>query len=150
MNLINAELGGTSEQPTVSFAGHTLSIDSRALELYPGIADRIGSPVVIGLRPEHFAMAGDVDLPDGQHIELEVELAEAMGAEVHVHSTLDVHVVELDGTPITEGAEIEPGTTRIIARVDGIHIVGNGDSVKLGVKTHLAHFFDPGTGLPLR
>ena len=149
MNLINADIGGTVDKPTVSFAGHTLAVDARAVERYPQIVDRIGSRVVLGLRPEHFAMAGDVDLPDDQHVEFQVDLAEAMGAEVHVHSTLDLPVVELDGEPVTEGAEIEPGTTRIIARVDGVHMVHNDETVRLGVKTHLAHFFDADTGMPL-
>jgi multiple sugar transport system ATP-binding protein len=151
MNLINATLGGTAEQPTASFADHTIAIDPRALERYPRIADRIGSSVVIGLRPEHFAMAGDFDLPDGQSVEFEVELAEAMGAEVHLHVVLDVPVVELDGAPVAaeEGDEISTSTTNIIARVDGIHVVHTGDTVKLGIKTHLAHFFDPASGLPL-
>ena len=150
MNLINASLDGTAQQPTVSFAGHTIAIDPRAIERYPHIADRIGSPVVLGLRPEHFAMAGDADLPADQHLELHVDLAEAMGAEVHVHSTLDVPVVELDGAPVSEGAELEPTSTHVISRVDGIHVVQPGESVQLGVKTHLAHFFEPETGLPLR
>ena len=58
-------------------------------------------------------------------------------------------VVELDGAPVSED-DIETSTTNIIARVDGIHVVHTGDTAKLGIKTHLAHFFDPETGLPLR
>ncbi|MGK0424123.1 MAG: multiple sugar transport system ATP-binding protein, partial [Ilumatobacter sp.] len=63
MNLINVTLGGTAERPTASFAGHTLAIDPRAVERYPQVADRIGSSVVLGLRPEHFSIEGDFDLP---------------------------------------------------------------------------------------
>ncbi len=152
MNLITATLGGTAERPTVSFAGHSLGIDARALERYPQIADRLGSPVIVGLRPEHFVMDGDADLPDDQKLTLMVDLAEAMGAEVHVHASLDVAPVELEGAPVTadDGAEIDTTTTKVIARVEGIHTVETGADVTLGVKTHLAHFFDPQTGDPLR
>jgi ABC-type sugar transport system ATPase subunit len=96
-------------------------------------------------------MEGDFDLPEDQILEFEIELAEAMGAEAHLHIMLDVPVVELDGQPLSveDGDEIAMSTTKIIARIDGIHYVTSGDSLRLGVKTHLAHFFDPDTGLPL-
>lgn len=151
MNLINVTLGGTAERPTANFAGHTLAIGGGAVERYPQIVDRIGSSVVLGLRPEHFSMEGDFDLPEDQILEFEIELAEAMGAEAHLHIMLDVPVVELDGQPLSveDGDEIAMSTTKIIARIDGIHYVTSGDSLRLGVKTHLAHFFDPDTGLPL-
>ncbi len=152
MNLLDATVGGTPERPTVSFAEHTIAIDERAIERYPGIVERIGSRVVLGLRPEHFAMEGDAELPADQQVVLDVELAEAMGAEVHLHAVVDVPRVELDGAPVDpEGPdELEAeGITNIIARIDGIHIVNSGETVKLGVKTHLAHFFDPENGLPL-
>jgi multiple sugar transport system ATP-binding protein len=151
MNLINVTLGGTPERPTVSFADHTIAIDARAIERYPQIVDRIGASVVLGLRPEHFSMDGDFDLPEDQKVDFDVELAETMGAEAHLHVTLPVPVVELDGAPIAaeEGDEISTTTTSVIARIDGIHFVRSGEPVRLGVKTHLAHFFDPETGLPL-
>jgi hypothetical protein len=40
--------------------------------------------------------------------------------------------------------------TKVIARVDGVHSVAMGDGVRLAVKMHLAHFFDPVSGAPLR
>jgi multiple sugar transport system ATP-binding protein len=152
MNLINAELGGTTDKPVVEFAGHRLAIDPRALERYPKIADCIGESVIIGLRPEHFVMDGDADLPDDQTIVLDVDLAEAMGAEVHVHATIDIPPVEVDGVDTGhEDVEAEPDTaTRVIARVDGIHTIRSGEQITLRVKTHLAHFFDPATSQPLR
>jgi multiple sugar transport system ATP-binding protein len=152
MNLITSRVGGTADHPTVSFAEHTLAVDPRALERYPLLADRVGDDVIIGIRPEHFSMDGDVALPDDQHITLLVELAEAMGAEVHIHSSVDVRPVEVEGAP-TSGEDIDPldsEITRIIARVEGIHVVENERPVRLGVKTHLLHFFDPATGEPLR
>ena len=152
MNLVHATLGGTAERPIAGFAEHSLAIDPRAIARYPGIVDRIGSTVTLGLRPEHFVMEGDVDLPDDQKMWLDVDLAEAMGAEVHVHSTIAVPPVELEGAPpaAEDGEELSTSTTRFIARVEGVHVVETGQKIRLGVKTHLAHFFDPTTGGPLR
>ena len=97
-------------------------------------------------------MDGDADVPDDQKIAVVVDLAEAMGAEVHVHATLDVRPVELEGTPIAAERRRRDRhrPTKIIARVEGVHVIDAGGVVTLAVKTHLAHFFDPSTGDPLR
>ena len=152
MNLVNVTLSGSPDRPIATFAEHSLAIDDRAIARYPGIADRIGSTVTLGLRPEHFVMDGDIDLPDDQKIWLDVDLAEAMGAEVHVHATLAVPPVEVEGSPVAaeDGEEISMSTTKLIARVEGVHVVETGETIRLAVKTHLAHFFDPATGEPLR
>jgi multiple sugar transport system ATP-binding protein len=151
MNLITCTVGGARERPVVSFAGHTLALDGRVLGEYPGIADRIGSDIILGLRPEHFALEGDIDVPADQILTLPVELAESMGAEVHIHSSIDVPPVSVDGVE-TAGDDdtIDTSRTKLIARVDGIHDVVGGSTVRLAVKTHLAHAFDPASGAPLR
>ena len=153
MNLLNVSLGGSPEHPTVTFADHTLAIDPKAIERYPRLPERIGSSVIVGFRPEHFVMDGDADLPEDQKLTIGVDLAEAMGAEVHVHAHVDVPPVEIEGAPVAaeEGEEeLETSRTNIIARVEGIHTVHEDEDVRLAVKTHLAHFFDPATGDPLR
>ena len=152
MNLLNATLGGTPDRPTVTFAGHSVAIDERAIERYPAVVDRLGENVVLGLRPEHFAMPEDFEAPDDQHVELDVELAEAMGAEVHLHALVDVPRVELDGAPVDPEAvdDLDSDGVTVIARIDGVHTVQSGDCVRLAVKSHLAHFFDLETGEPLR
>jgi multiple sugar transport system ATP-binding protein len=153
MNLITASVEGTPDRPTVTFAGHALAIDRGAIDRYPQLPERIGSSVIVGLRPEHFVMDGDADLPEDQKLTVFVDLAEAMGAEVHVHAQLDVPPVELEGMPVAaedDEEDLHPSMTNIIARVDGIHTVHEDEDVRLGVKTHLAHFFDPATGDPLR
>ena len=97
-------------------------------------------------------MEGDVDLPDDQRMTVEVVLAEAMGAEVHVHANLDVPPVAIEGAPVAaeRGDEVDAETTHLIARVEGVHTVEPGTEVTLSVKTQFAHFFDPSTGVPLR
>ena len=153
MNLVNASVEGTPDRPVLHFAGHTLAVDRAAIERYPRLPDRIGSSVIVGLRPEHFVMEGDADLPDDQKLTLRVDLAEAMGAEVHIHAHLDLPPVEVEGAPIIEDEEVDdlmPSVTNIIARVEGIHTVHEDEDVRLAVKTHLAHFFDPANGDPLR
>ena len=150
MNLITSEVSVDGDVVTLSFDDHRVRLASGAVERYPGLLDRHGSEIIFGMRPEHFALAGDIDVLDDQIIEVDVDLAEAMGAEVHVHSTLDVPPVSIDGEMIDPEDDSFADGTRIIARIDGIHVVAMGERIRLALKTHLAHFFDPADGRPLR
>ncbi len=151
MNLLRAELGGDVERPTVTFDGTTLAIAPGAVERYPGVTERFGSEVIVGLRPEHFAMRSDFEVPDDQVMSLHVDLAEAMGPEVHIHSTVGVEPVVVEGAPAAiEDDLLDAQRTPVVARVDGIHVIDQESEVELAVKTHLAHFFDPESGTPLR
>jgi multiple sugar transport system ATP-binding protein len=153
MNLIRADLTVEHETVAVCFGGHRLVLAPGAIERYPGLLERGGTEIILGIRPEHFAMEGDVSVGDDSTIEVVATLAEAMGAEVHVHAELDVAPPPIDGAMVdpdadTEGAPLD--RTPIIARVDGVHTVVMGQPVRLAVKTHLLHFFDPSSGAPLR
>ena len=152
MNLITADLTVNGDEVFVDFGGHRLRISPKALDRYPGLRERNGTQVIFGLRPEHFAMEDDIEVGDDQILTVRCQLAEAMGAEVHVHAVIDVPPPMVDGAPTA--AEDDPEAlvagTKIIARVDGIHTVAMGQDVRLAVKTHLTHFFDPASGAPLR
>jgi multiple sugar transport system ATP-binding protein len=153
MNLIRGVVTVEGEQVAVSFAEHRIVLAPAAVERYPGLLERSGSEIIVGIRPEHFAMEGDAAVGDDAIIEVTATLAEAMGAEVHVHAELDVMPPPIDGAMIDPDAENEGAPldkTLIIARVDGVHLVSMGQQVRLAVKTHLLHFFDPSSGAPLR
>jgi multiple sugar transport system ATP-binding protein len=151
MNLVTADVNVAGDSVTLSFAGHRVRLAPLAVERYPGLLARHGGQVIFGVRPEHFAMAGDIEAEDDQVIDVTTDLAEAMGAEVHIHTSFAVPPVSIDGIlldPDDDSASV--AETRIIARVDGVHVVSMGEPVRLAVKTHLTHFFDPATGAPLR
>ena len=70
--------------------------------------------------------------------------------ELHIHTTFDVPPVSIDGEMIDPDEDALLDGTRIRPRIDGIHVVAMGQRVRLALKTHLAHFFDPADGRPLR
>ena len=153
MNLMRGQVNVDDGVVTVSFAEHRLVLAPGAVERYPGLLDRSGTEVIVGIRPEHFAMEGDVEVGPDSVMEVEVNLAEAMGAEVHIHAELDVPPASIDPSlvdPDVDPEAIPVDKTLLIARVDGVHTVAMGERVRLAVKTHLLHFFDPATGAPLR
>ena len=153
MNLLRGQVRVDDGAVTVSFAEHRLVLAPAAVERYPGLLERSGAEVIVGIRPEHFAMEGDVEVGPDSFMEVEVDLAEAMGAEVHIHAELDVSPASIDPSlvdPDTDPEAIPVDKTLLIARVDGVHTVAMGERVRLAVKTHLLHFFDPVSGAPLR
>ncbi len=152
MNLIASDVTVDEGTVFVSFAEHRVRLSPGAVERYPGLLERDGSQVIFGMRPEHFALAGDIDVADDQIIEVDVDLAEAMGAEVHVHTRFDIPPVSIDGdmADADPDADAPEHGTPIIARIDGVHVVAMGEHIRLALKTHLAHFFDPTDGRPLR
>ena len=150
MNLITSDVTVEDGTVFVSFAEHRVRLAPGAVERYPGLLERDGSQVIFGMRPEHFALAGDIDVTDDQIIGVDVDLAEAMGAEVHIHTRFDVPPVSIDGEILDSDGDAPVDGTPIIARIDGVHVVAMGQRVQLALKTHLAHFFDPTDGRPVR
>jgi multiple sugar transport system ATP-binding protein len=153
MNLLRGQVAVDDGTVSVSFAEHRLVLAPGAVERYPGLLERSGTEVIVGIRPEHFAMEGDADVGPDSYMEVVVDLAEAMGAEVHIHAEIDVPPASIDPSlvdPDVDPEALPVDKTLLIARVDGVHTVAMGEHVRLAVKTHLLHFFDPESGAPLR
>ena len=162
MNLLHATIAKVGDEYTVEFGGHRLGLGARTLDTYPRLAERAGGPVIVGLRPEHFEMAADSDLASGagpdRRMKVTTLLAEAMGAEVHVHFRVDAESAGLDPRDIgVEAADATPDTIAVaqggaemVARVDGMNVINVGDQIELVVRTDRIHFFDRDDGTPLR
>ena len=127
----NVFVAGFLGSPAMSFfpvriASGTGGLEARAtdgtllpLPVQGGIADR--SEVVLGIRPEAFALA-----PDTSPFVLAVDLVEPTGAETHLHGTL-------------AGA-------RVVAALPGRHLISPGERIPLGLDTAAIHLFDPVSG----
>ncbi|MBU1175437.1 MAG: sn-glycerol-3-phosphate ABC transporter ATP-binding protein UgpC [Alphaproteobacteria bacterium] len=113
--------GGTS----VRFGDRELPLPARLSEaLPPGSADRA---CMLGLRPEHFheRLPVDVDPAMTAEMDMEVELAEPMGAELHLNGVL--------------------GGETVIARVSPRCQARAGDRITLIADLSSAHLFDKKT-----
>src|SRR6185503_12465110 len=93
MNLYRARLSAEGDATTASFGRHRLPLDER-LAARPEIRAWLGREVVLGIRPEALEDASlDAAAPPERVIELRVELVEALGAELLVHSAIDATTV---------------------------------------------------------
>jgi sn-glycerol 3-phosphate transport system ATP-binding protein len=80
-----------------------------------------GSPVTVGVRPEHLELAADGP------IVLRPELLERLGADTIVHGRL-------------------PDGARLVARTAGVANLPLGEPVRLAVRPEQIHLFDQSTG----
>jgi multiple sugar transport system ATP-binding protein len=135
-----------------------LRVHDEALDRYPGIAQRDGDKVAIGMRPEHFAPPEEV-ASDQVWNAREVTLVEMLGSEMLVHfSTASAPIVSDDMREAMDDEEAfedlkrhaaEGGQT-FTARFEPGHPPRMGDKKDVGFHTEYMHFFDPESGAALR
>jgi len=118
-------LQGVVDGPPWSF--HTEGLDAplpdslvRALHLLAG------SPIVLGIRPEHI-ISGD---GDGMPLDVQLDVVEPLGHETYLH--------------------FDVGPVRITARQVGGRPFRVGEKVRVTFQLGQAHLFDPSTGSALR
>ena len=112
-------------------------------------------PVIIGIRPEDLEDASLAsDTAQGARLKGEVELTEALGAEVMVHFRVDARPAVTEETrelaqdrgDAAESATDGGGAT-IVGRFGARTRLRKGDTAEVAVDTRNLHFFDPETGL---
>jgi multiple sugar transport system ATP-binding protein len=119
MNLVPSRIEASNGSLQASFGAHRLPLPEPLQ--WPGLGRYVGRDVVLGIRPEGFSrLAGDAT------IDVDVSLAEPLGAETIVHF---------------DSGEAED----IKARLDGQTRVAAGERLPLAVDLDQLHFFDPDT-----
>jgi multiple sugar transport system ATP-binding protein len=153
MNLLEGTAsvnGGVS----VNVGGHTLKIDDEALRHYPRLREYDGRPVIVGMR------AGDLHPAQGRdglpQIVARVDLVEALGGESMAYfrvgtRAIKSEVAEEEEVLAADGADTVVGSRPNLVASFPPHVqLKLGDEVPIAVDTKNLHFFDEGSGQPLR
>jgi multiple sugar transport system ATP-binding protein len=137
----------------------SLKVSGEALERYPGLRNRVGSTVAVGMRPEHFFRADGSTPADQKMPERNVTMVELLGSEVLVHfGTSAPPIITEDMRQAVDDPEAFAEMERT-AREGGQHFVSKmepqeapkvGDRIDVGFRAEKMHFFDIETGLALR
>ena len=110
---------------------------------HSALADYAGRTVVIGLRPEHLPAAGNGQA--GPTLVADVDLVEALGAELVVHFTIDARRVRPEGATDTDTEAVtEAGEG--VARVEPSAPVRPGERVLFAINASGMQFFYPSSG----
>jgi multiple sugar transport system ATP-binding protein len=151
MNLLPSTVEAAGGGWTLRIGPHRLALDDAAVAAHPGLPDRAGGPVAVGIRPEAFGdVASEPGAPADRVIEATVDLVESLGAETMVH-------VALTDPPPPPDPDASPSWRQVLDRRGrGVVRLGPrtgwapGDVVKLAVDVGGVHLFDAESGLSLR
>jgi len=146
MNLLHATLSAGGNR--LQIGSQTIKVPSSVFAQRPDLMAHSGSGVIVGIRPEDFALEGP-----GERLVGEVGQVEALGSELMVHFGMDAsnYVVEDKGGSVEEVEELLEATTltqhvRNVARVAPRSGVKAGETIPLHVNVERVHFFDDTTG----
>ena len=141
MNLYEAVVGEGGR--SVRLGSQLIRLPEPVIEAHCGLAAYAGRNVVLGLRPEHLPAAADGAA--GPTLVADVDLIEALGAELVVHFTIDARRVRPEGaTDADTEAVTEAGEG--IARVDPSAPVKPGERATFAINASGMQFFDPSSG----
>ncbi len=137
-------------EATVGEGGRSVRLGSQLIQLpepvvvaHSALAAYARRDVVLGLRPEHLPAAADGRA--GPTLVADVDLVEALGAELIVHFTIDARRVRPEGaTDADTEAVTEAGEG--VARVDPNAPVKPGERTAFAINADGMQFFDPGSG----
>jgi multiple sugar transport system ATP-binding protein len=153
MNMVDAVLRRSESGGAVEFAGISLRVPEQTFQERPALADRAGSRVVLGIRPEDIEDPQFInDRVDGSDIQVVVDIREAMGSEVYVHFGVDAPpVITEDTIDLAADAALLPeadggARTSFVARLNPRTSAQRGQPITLQVDNRRLHFFDPVTG----
>jgi multiple sugar transport system ATP-binding protein len=151
MNMVYGTLEGVGTDVYVNFAGFRVRVDRRALDRHPGIENRKGDQLVVGIRPGDFEAAAVAGNGADRSITANVDVAEVLGSETFIHFELPsppvvtADVEELLADTGTDASTIGD-TTRFAARVSSDVQAQPGSQLSVVIDTSKFHFFDPATG----
>ncbi len=147
MNLCHARIEQGAGGMTVTFGNLSLDIDEASLAAYPKLAERAGSDVILGMRPECFFLAEE-GAAAGDCVEGRVDLVEMLGAEALVYIQTEAQAASANDIGKARNGHSEP--LSLVSRVSPRPLPKAGETVRLRYETDSLHFFDPKTGHALR
>ena len=158
MNLRASSLAERDDGIYAEFGPARLRLPGTVLAAGPGLRGYIGKPVTIGLRPEDIEDATFVPSANGSTLDVDVSLAEPMGAELIAHFPLEACSVgpaaerpERRGPRRRRRRRARPdgsgaGTDTIVtARLSPRSTAQTGEPLRVALDAERLHFFDPET-----
>lgn len=150
MNLYQAELDAEDGSVVVRFGSQSLPVPAELLAANPELQAAVGKPVVLGIRPEAFERSPSAK-DQRPTVDVIVELVEALGAELVVHTAIEAPAAEIDDPDRAEAVPIvDQRGSLCIARLPPKTELTIGATIRLAVDTSDIQIFDAVSGRTLR
>ena len=140
MNFVATQLREEDGRMWFELGGTSLELTAATLARCPGLRERLGRPLIVGIRPENFEDAALVAGRNGSCVDVECALAEPMGAELIAHVTFPAFQA---GAAATASFSADATLT---ARLSPQSSARAGSRLRLAVNVDRLHFFDEETG----
>ena len=156
MNLLAVPVTTSNGSVSITLGGATLAVPDAALRTYPRLREYDGRTVVAGIRSQALHPASD--RTDLSSFTARVELVEALGSESMAYFKVDNRAIKSDAVVVDEAlaaAEEHEGSVigsrpNLVAEFPPHVRLAINDEVPVAVEVTKLHFFDEGTGAPLR
>jgi multiple sugar transport system ATP-binding protein len=159
MNLVHSTLTQRDGRVYADFGPTTLHLPDSVLAARPALRGYVGKPVIAGLRPEDIEDADFAPSANGSTLDVDVSLAEAMGAELIAHFPVAARPLVSSSMRAVHGVDAGPedasGLTLLAADAEGEAIVTarlsprskarTGEPLRVALDAERLHFFDPET-----
>ncbi len=159
MNLVHSQLTERDGGLYADFGPASLRIPESVLAARPSLRGYAGKPLIAGLRPEDIEDAAFAPSANGSSLEVDVALAEAMGAELIAHFAVDARPLVGASMRAVHGADAGPedaagltllaadsaGEAMITARLSPRSSARTGGRLRVALDAERLHFFDPET-----
>jgi multiple sugar transport system ATP-binding protein len=160
MNVLEGSLERDGDGLVCRIGTAALPLPPEVLSARPSLAEHLGRPIAVGIRPEALGEPGRHDGGDGGRLQGRVRAVEALGPEQLVHVEIDAKPVlvedVLEGLVDTEEAkdlaeirtDTDADTSRstVVARLGASAAVRPDEPIELAVDLRHLHFFDLGSG----
>ena len=147
MNLFEA--GVSADLGSISLGSQRITLLPEQVRKIPGLKRYGGQALIVGIRPEDFHATSSGEFTS--EIVGEIELVEALGAELLVHFSTDARIVQSESSARTTSEE-EPRmggtgeTANFVARIEPGIQVRTGDQFKFSISPGKLEFFDSTSG----
>jgi multiple sugar transport system ATP-binding protein len=147
MNLVRSQLTSEEGAVRVRIGEASIRLPQSALDKRPGLAAYVGTEVILGIRPEDFEDATFVPAANGAALDVDVSLAEPMGAELIVHFPVAASAESDAGSGLLALSSDAAGaySSMLTARLNPRSGAETGKPLRLAVDAERLHFFDATT-----
>ena len=157
----NLFVAGFIGSPAMNFVPGTISGSQvhtpfGDLPVPDGVSGSGDRDVIVGVRPESLEDARVVDAEArsaGTTFKAKLDLVESLGAEYYVYFHLEGTKVESEhlsevaaDAGLSEVPSAQAGDTSVVARLNEMSEIREGDEIELWLDTRRLHFFDPDSG----
>ena len=142
MNLVRSHLRAQDGGLSVELGTTTLRLPPSVLERRPHLAEHVGRELTLGIRPEDFEDAAFVPNLNGSWLDVDVSLAEPMGAEVIAYFPVPAEQLAGANEHLELVAPLQAGAATLTAKLTPRSAARTGERIRLAVDVARLHFFD--------